>query len=118
MSGLMKPISSDCKRGIASPGLASFPSVLPVFRNLDVVHQGFCGGQQVVRCAQHLVVVFHVTFAYQVLAVAQQDGDVFIGVIDGDAGLDAEQVQGGVAGFEEGFGACGDEGGLVVVFSW
>ena len=68
------------------------------------------------RLRQDRLRVFHVAFAYPVLAVAQQDGDVFIGVIDGDAGLDAQQVQGGVAGFEEGFDACGEEGGLVVVF--
>jgi hypothetical protein len=49
-------------------------------------------------------------------AVAEQDRDVFVGIIDRDAGLDTEQVCGGVAGFEEGFDTCGEEGGVVVVF--
>lgn len=56
------------------------------------------------------MVIFHVAFAYQVFAVAEQDRDVFVGIIDRDAGLDTEQVCGGVAGFEEGFDACGEEG--------
>ena len=41
---------------------------------------------------------------------------MLVGIIDGHAGLYAEQVEGGVAGFEEGFNACGEDGGWGVRF--